>query len=80
MLRQFKINNLHSKQILDYCRNSTQESIKRIEENFKNTHLNNLISLDYENPNSNNNHNIIFGIIMVLSVSSYIFYRNKQIK
>lgn len=78
MLRHFRINNLHSKQLLEYCRNSTQESIKKLTDNFKNTEINKSIQMNTETPN--HNHNIIIGIIIFLSISSYITYTNKMIK
>lgn len=78
MLRHFRINNLHSKQLLDYCRNSTQESIRRLTENLKNKEIKQELKMDYENPN--HNHNIIIGIMLFLSMSSYLYYSKKMIK
>jgi hypothetical protein len=80
MIKNVRINSLYSKNILEYCKNSTQQYIKNLIEKNKNEKKN----IDVENlfnthnKNNPNNNNIII-ILKVLSISCLLFYYKKKI-
>jgi hypothetical protein len=83
MIKNVKINSLYSKNILDYCKISTQESIRNLIKNNKNKNyinIKNFVNTQNENKPNLLRNDIIINIYMVLSMSSLLFYLNKIIR
>ena len=84
MIKNARMNSLYSKNILNYCKISTQESIKNLIEKskIKNKYINIKKNINVEDENKVNllSDDIIINIYMILSISSLLFYLNKMIK
>jgi hypothetical protein len=84
MIKNARMNSLYSKNILNYCKISTQESIRNLIEKIKikNKYINITKIVNIENETNPNPlpHDIIINIYMILSISSLLFYLNKMIK
>lgn len=84
MIKNTRMNSLYSKNILNYCKISTQESIKNLIEKskIKNKYINIKKNINVEDENKVNllSDDIIINIYMILSISSLLFYLNKMIK
>jgi len=83
MIKNVNINSFF-KNILKYCKMSTQQSIMNLIEKNKNKifYINNITVkkiVDAQNENKYNN-DIIIPIYVVLSISSLLFYLNKNFK
>lgn len=74
MIKNARLNSLYSKKILDYCKISTQESIKKM---IKTNYINKK-NFNIQDENKCNN-NKIFTIYMLISTSYFLFYLNKRI-
>lgn len=84
MIKNTRMNSLYYKNILNYCKISTQKSIRNLIEKskIKNKYINikkNINAEDENNPNPLRD-DIIINIYMILSISSLLFYLNKMIK
>jgi hypothetical protein len=75
MFKNVRINSLYSKNILNYCKISTQESIQKL---IKNKYINIKKKVNIQDENKSNN-NVIITIYMVISTSCLLFYLNKII-
>ena len=84
MIKNTRMNSLYSKNILNYCKISTQESIKNLIEKskIKNKYINIKKNINVEDETKVNllSDYIIINIYMILSISSLLFYLNKMIK
>ena len=72
-------NSFYNKSLMDYCRKSTEESIKNFVEREKEKHKvkeNIDLNMNYLQvlPNNNNNNNNIGAFFIILSASSFIYY------
>ena len=72
-----------NQKLIDYCKKSTNESIRKMTEKYneeRKSLKSNIDSLavvvndDYCNPNNNNNNDFIFSIICVLSSTTLLYY------
>lgn len=84
MIKNARMNSLYSKNILNYCKISTQESIRNLIEKSKNKnkYINIKKNINVEDENKLNllRDDIIINIYMIISISSLLFYLNKMIK
>lgn len=83
MIKNVNINSFF-KNILNYCKMSTQQSMMNLIKKNKNNffYINNITVkkiVDAQNENKYNN-DIIIPIYVVLSISSLLFYLNKNFK
>jgi hypothetical protein len=72
-------NPFYNKSLMDYCRKSTEESIKKLVEREKvkeniDFNITNLQVIPNNNNNNNNNNNAISTFFIILSTSSFIYY------
>ena len=80
MLTSFKPTYLFNKNISDYCRKSTEESIRKKTEKYNLEWKNQMLNTTIISNNDNNNPDFkIYTFLLFLSISSISFYFYKRL-
>jgi hypothetical protein len=84
MLTCFKPSYLFNKTINDYCRHSTNESIKKITDRYnlerKKVQFKDIFNDEHEDKKDKDNHTTCIYIFSLLSISTLAFFLYKRLK